>query len=202
MKKEKNSLSIKAAKEFCRLLEQGKKPDQDLLREVAATALNLLPEAAVLGTDLFSAVWRQAVMATVEPVCFRDKAGNVEVFLATRANDESYPGCLHICGTPIRSSDKKNFKFISDRLATAEYKILKGGLHLLFDQPVEVKVVPEERGAVLSLAFLAELKSSPPKTAGDWYSWDEVKNNKDNEIVPYHRDWLIPTALKYWKKRI
>ena len=195
-----NNKHIQNAKRFLEDIKRGKKPDSALLRDISTLTLNLLPKAAVLGTPLFSAIWRQSVMATVEPVCFRENKNQIEIFLTIRSRNESYPGCLHVCGTPIRSSDEKDFNFIADRLAINEYKIKKGKLKLQQYQPVDVKIVEEERGPVLSLAFLAKLIENPSEAAGNWYAWDKIKKNNDLKIVPYHRDWLIPTALKYWKK--
>lgn len=198
MKKNNKETTIFAARKFYEALAQGERPDASFLKEVAVLALNSLPSATVLGAPLFSAIWRQVVMATVEPVCLRDINYQTEVFLAERGVDESYPGRLHVCGTPIRSSDECNFNFVANRLAENEYKILAGDLQLSSSQPIEVKIIKEERGLVLSLAFSGKLRSEPADLVGKWYSWETVKCLKDDEIVPYQRDWLIPTVLKDW----
>jgi hypothetical protein len=165
------------------------------VRKALATLLSALPEASVLGTELINAIWRQTPMAAIEAPVFRRIDGQDCVFLALREPGEAYAGLLHCPGTIVRTADE-SWQGALARLA-GEFGMRPGSLVLVSSQPVEVRLVEEARGRMLSLLFSVGISGDPAPETGSWVPVGEIAGRDD--IIPDHAHGLIPRAYWAWK---
>jgi len=169
---------------------------QQTYRAVLAFLLGLLPPASRLGTELVNSIWRQVPMTAVEVPVFRQTADGPAVWLARRKADEAYPGLLHCPGTLVWAEDR-DLQATVARLGRREYGS-EDAIRLLVDRPLEIVVAQEERGTMVSLLFVGYLTNDPPAEVGSWFLVADTATIGDDEIVPDHRDRLIPTAYQVW----
>lgn len=144
-----------------------------------------------LGKRLFEAVARLSVSVAFEAVCLRKnkQTSQIEVFMLQRDLRDSYPGQWHIPGSVFRPGEQP--KDVARRLATKEFRTeitsnFKSEGMVFYQEP---------RGWFLSLVYLVKCKRMPIKH-GRWWSVNDLPKN----IVPHHLNYVIPVAVKVFKK--
>jgi len=183
---------------------KGAKVVHEALCEAIAAALELLEPAARLGTRLHNAIWTQTPMVALEVVTFSlvlGVPGKLCVWLSRRKDGEAYAGLLHSPGTLGRGSDESVAAAVN-RLAVREFGFEPGSkaLHVLglrkgLIRPETIQYDKEERGMMFSLLFPARAIANPTGD-GAWYLVADVAAMTDDEIIPDHRDRLVPVAAE------
>src|SRR3989344_785304 len=91
----------------------------NLLRSIAATLLNWIPNDQPHGTRLFNALCRHGWYNALEAVLLREGSDDeLEVYMTQRGPYETFPGEWHVPGTILRSADNgpvDAFKRLAER---------------------------------------------------------------------------------------
>ena len=159
-------------------------------RKAAAEALARIKDpSGHLGTELFDQIARFSTSIAFEAVLMRPgQDGGEEVYLTQRdTNDTAYPGAWHCPGSILRRGEQP--ADVAKRLAKKEYLV-----PIVDFKKVDEFFYQESRGWFCSFIYLIQTEREPE--AGAWFSVDDLPD----QVVPHHRDVIIPRAAAALKK--
>ncbi len=142
-----------------------------------------------LDKRLFEAIAKLGISVALEAVLFRTKGEKVEVFMTKRGKDESFPGEWHCPGSVFRPGEFPHN--VLARLAKQEFKTKV----VLESDCVADVFVKEMRGWFLSRVYLVKVVGKPT-SKGKWFSVTKLPK----DTVAHHKNFVIPKALKEYKK--
>ncbi|MBU0598415.1 NUDIX domain-containing protein [Patescibacteria group bacterium] len=137
--------------------------------------------------EFFNALARISVSVAIEAVVVRVNPTNCqqEVLLIQRGPEETFPSLWHCPGTILRVGE--SIDTAMSRLADNEFKA-----RILTFRFVDFYNNPDEgqRGHTMHLVFIVEVEDG---SAGTWVPIDDLH---EKDVIPYHRDSVIPLVLK------
>lgn len=165
----------------------------NVLRFLAAYLLEVIPSNKPHGRRLFDAISLHSWNEAFEGVVFRRSAsGEIEVYMARRGPNETWPGQWHVPGTVLWSKDNGP----QDQVA----RLVKKELQVPVTAYKAVDIwynVTEGRGKCKHVIYLLTLDGEPPAKEGS--GWFPV-GNLPPDTIHYHRDEIIPRALNAYDK--
>jgi ADP-ribose pyrophosphatase YjhB (NUDIX family) len=155
----------------------------------AALLLYFLGPLKPLETRLFEAIIRLWPGIAIEAVCLRAEKNGIEVYLIKRSEKESaYPGLYHSPGTFLRYGEGgKEFESTFKRLQEQEI----GNRFLSWEKIEVLNNLAEIRGHIVQIIYLCTI-GDDNIGKGEWFLVNQLPEN----IVPQHRDVIIPLAVK------
>ncbi len=142
-----------------------------------------------LDKRLFEAIAKLGISVALEAVLFRTKGEHVEVFMTKRGKDESFPGQWHCPGSIFRPGEFP--RNVVARLAEKEFE---AKISLESDCVADL-FIKEMRGWFLSRVYLVSAEGKPT-SKGKWFSVTKLPE----DTVAHHKNFVIPKALKEYKK--
>jgi hypothetical protein len=160
-------------------------PNSNDFKALIAGQLNRITSPKY-GTELFDALMLKMWGIPFEAVALRVNSGTIEVYLRTRAdNDTAYPGQKHSPGK-VRMRDER-----ADDVA-ARLAVEFGGVRIRSYQYIGKLASDEARGSMLSEIYIVELDGDPVEDeAHGWYPVDKLPGN----MVDLHLERMIPHAV-------
>lgn len=158
----------------------------NVLQWVAACLLDMILNDKRYTSRLFKSLLRHGWYHAFEAVLLRRNAGKVEIFLAKRGPEETFPGQWHVPGTLLYQEDTGDGAQ-ADRLGQKEFCC-----RIKSYRRVGEYFNPDEgRGKCVHMVYLVELDGEP-HGKGVWWPIDALPD----DVIHFHREHIIPIALK------